>query len=148
MKCLGIIISPATSDVLPHLINISNNFNSMHQLDKQVYFERTYTYLQNCNAINLSSISGLACIFYDKILYQTRNMVFEIRDEFKPFLFKVPPQLEKYKKFLANLGVLESPTYCHYAAVMKDIALSNSPESYRILWTDGVFAIHLCLKGA
>ena len=126
---LEIITSPATSDVVSHLRNISNNFQFMPQLEKQIFFEKTYNYLQNCGTISLSSISGKACIFYDRTLYQARNMVFKIRDEFKPFLFKVPKELEKYSKFLTALGVEKYPTYSHYASVMKDIALSNSPAT-------------------
>ena len=133
---LGIRYSPVNHTVIEHLEIICQNFPQLSRnhpnIIKNLFF-KTYKFLQEqCNQRSvLEKFETMECILYNDKLFYPRNIVFSLDTILMDYLFKVPDALNEYHRFLKLIGVSDSPTYQHYAAVMGDISQDNSLKGER-----------------
>ena len=128
---LRIISKPKLSSVVKHLEKLSQqcrDLSSQDMVEHQQLFYDSYAFLQQETEFDPEMIT-FTCIFNQGTLLDPMNLVFNIEEEIPPYLLKVPTTLLKYTAFLEQIGVQTSPTYQHFAEVLKLIYESADASS-------------------
>ncbi|KAI6646699.1 Sacsin-like [Oopsacas minuta] len=129
MMYLNIKQNPPCKIVVQHLGCLSEYCQKLSPEDNSNHehlFHKTYSYLQQQFDLNGQSLR-FKCIIVNGILFDVENLVFKIKEEIYPYLFKVPSSLSSYHNFLQKIGVQQVATYTHYTSVLKCIALQCGP---------------------
>ena len=99
---------------------------SEHRCQIMNVMEQIYKFLQdNADERGTIVLEVTPCIFVENGTRFVRPgkavLELQVKDEIKPFLYRVPPELGKFRKLFQTLGCDEFVTCAHYAVVLKNL---------------------------
>ena len=127
---LNIKEKPDPQLVIEHLNTISSQLFKLYDHanvpdEFQEFFTSSYAYFESLLTsvdISLESFQNVQCIFWQNELFFPINMLFTTREELKPFIRQLPPELSsQFKNFFKCIGVRETADYTHFSYVLSEI---------------------------
>ena len=99
---------------------------SEHRCQIMNVMEQIYKFLQdNADERGTIVLEVTPCILVENGTRFVRPgkavLELQVKDEIKPFLYRVPPELGKFRKLFQTLGCDEFVTCAHYAVVLKNL---------------------------
>ncbi|XP_051761770.1 sacsin-like [Ctenopharyngodon idella] len=133
MKDAGALETPPPEQIAANLKNISTTqCHSDRLLDtREKVFSKSYAYLQSIN-FDASLFSDLPIILVENgselVMAKQTALVLNDALEFRPYLYRIPPNYTKFEDFFKKIGVKERPTVNQYITVLQEIYSDSSDK--------------------
>ncbi|XP_067266615.1 sacsin-like [Chanodichthys erythropterus] len=126
IKDAGALETPPPEQIAANLKNI---YRSQCRTDtlletRNTVFSKSYAYLQSIN-FDASLFSDLPIILVENgtelVKAKQTALVLHHDLEFRPYLYRIPPNYMKFEEFFKKIGVKEMPTVDQYVTVLQEI---------------------------
>ncbi|XP_040182902.1 sacsin-like [Rana temporaria] len=127
MKRCGVHLEPAVQKVIENMKNIcSTQCNKKQFQTRGQVLKIAYDFLQNhIDNVDYHSLENVPFILVenDAILAEPKQIVFSLQnhDDFRPYLYKLPPLLACFSNLFQKVGVEEEASILHFARVLSAI---------------------------
>ncbi|XP_077312337.1 sacsin-like, partial [Lithobates pipiens] len=124
MKRCGAHLEPAVQKVLENIKNVcSAQCNKKHFETRGQVLKIAYNFLQNhIDNVDRYSLENVPFILVenDAALAEPKQIVFSLQnhDDFRPYLYKLPPLLACFSNLFQKVGVEEEASIFHFARVL------------------------------
>ncbi|MBN3304124.1 SACS protein, partial [Amia calva] len=127
LKSTGALFLPPQEKVIQNLRNVARVKCETTELIKSraMVIETSYCFFQQSKSLDTKSLSQIPVILVDndKRLVKPNKVVISLHNEndFRPYLYKMPPLLASYRELFQKIGVTIEATTEHYGRVLRDI---------------------------
>ncbi|XP_051814829.1 sacsin [Acanthochromis polyacanthus] len=134
MKNAGAHEEPPPSSVVLNMRNICQSPCKTGPVIKTRanVFRNAYAYLQ-ANAFDERQLAGLPVVLVEKDteLFKADDVCLSLPHdlEFRPYLYKIPPEYALFEKFFKRIGVKSEPTAAHYCNVLAAVYADSCEKS-------------------
>ncbi|XP_046902959.1 sacsin isoform X2 [Hypomesus transpacificus] len=144
MKDAGAVDKPPQERVTCNLKNICNSpckFVDKIETRAEV-FRQSYAYLQAMD-FDPSPLTDLPLVLveHDKELAKAKQTALVLPNhlDYRPYLYRIPPEDVKYEKFFKKIGVSDMATAMQYCSVLEEIHVNSSDK--QALHANQLFAV-------